>query len=281
MHRLAYIASTPASTLIISTSIPLTANPTAAASYGYYYTTIVLSLVRVMDQIFDAIVASVGNLAVTATKQRQLEVFKTSFFINAFAYTVTAAPLLCVFNLFVSELWVGDKYVFPFYVTALVVALYFLKGLRSAGLSFTNAYGLYWFTKWKAVIETIVLLVLSLVLVRSFQIAGVLVAGIITTVCISVIYEGVMLFKHGLKTSSKSYFAHYALYTIIAFGLTALAYWLTSLIPVVGVIGFLVKGVVGLLVSGLGFTALFCKTREFKECISMVRRLLAGLRHSQ
>ncbi|MDR1422940.1 MAG: hypothetical protein LBI64_08790, partial [Coriobacteriales bacterium] len=277
MHRLAYIASTPMSTLIISTNIPLSVNPTAAASYGYYYTTIVVSLMRVMDQIFDAIVASVGNLAVTESSKRQLEVFKTAFFVNAFVYTITAAPLLCVFNLFVDELWVGAAYALPTTVTVLVVVLYFVKGMRSAGLSFTNAYGLYWFTKWKAVIETVVLLALSLILVRSFEIAGVLAAAIIATVCISVVYEGVMLFRHGLKCSSRGYFARFALYTLVAFVLTALSFWLCSLIPLVGIAGFVVKGLVGMGVAGLGFIALFYRTREFRECLEMARRLLKGL----
>ncbi|MDR2197696.1 MAG: hypothetical protein LBO07_07025 [Coriobacteriales bacterium] len=278
MHKLAYVISTPASTLIISMGIPLSVNPTAAASYGYYYTTIALSLTRVMDQIFDAIVASVGNLAVTESSARQLEVFKTAFFVNAFAYTVTAVPLLCVFNLFVSELWVGPNYVLPVPVTALVVALYFLKGMRSAGLSFTNAYGLYWFTRWKAVLETAVLLVLSLTLVHFFEIAGVLAAGIITTVCVSAIYEGVMLFRHGLKTSSRGYFVSFALYTLLACGLAVAACGLTALIPLSGIAGFLVKGICGLLIAAGGFIVPFCRSREFAECVAMAHRLMTSVR---
>jgi hypothetical protein len=231
-----------------------------------------------MDQIFDAIVASVGNLAVTESPERQREVFQTVFFINAFAYTITAVPLLCVFNLFVNDLWVGDRYLLPLPVTALVVALYFFKGMRSAALSFTNAYGLFWFTKWKALLETIALLSLSLLLVHPFEIAGVLIAGIVSSICISAIYEGVMLFRHGLKTSSRGYFAAFARYALVATILSALAYALTLFVPFVGVLGFLVKGLVGLVVAAGGFLALFGRTRECGECLTMARRLFGEMR---
>jgi O-antigen/teichoic acid export membrane protein len=273
LHRIAGIATTPASSLIISLNI----NLLAVASYGYY-TMVVTALVRIMDQLFDAILASVGNLAATESSERQLGVFKTTFFINAILYAVTAIPLLCVFNVFIGELWVGEDYLLPVVTCALITILYYLKGMRSAALSFTSAYGLYWFTRYKAIIETVVLLVLCVVLVVDFDIAGVVIAGIITTLAISTVYEGYMLFKHGLKSSSRWYFLRFALYVGVTAVLGAGAYGICWVIPLGGALGFLVKGAVALAVSGGGFALLFGRTPEFRECTALVRRLARGLK---
>jgi O-antigen/teichoic acid export membrane protein len=270
LHRVASVASTPVSTLIINSAV----GTATVGAYYIYNNQIIMALIRVMDQVFDAIVASVGNLAVKESQERQVQVFKTTFMINALLYTVTAVPLLCVINVFIGEIWLDYSYTFPLYITALIVALYFLKGMRSAALSFTNAYGLYWHTRWKAVIESIVLVVLCLVLVVNYQIAGVVIAGVITTLFVSVTYEGFMLFRHGLKQSSRWYFQRFALYILIAIFLSIIAHFLCLLIPGHGILNFLLKGLLAFAIASGGFTLAFFKTAEFREFISILKRLL-------
>lgn len=274
LHRIGGIAANPISGLIINQYV----GTGMATNYGIYYNQIVMLLMRFLDQVFDAIVASVGNLAVTESPKRQLEVFNTAFFINALLYAVTAVPLLCLFNVFVGEIWLDPSYEFPLFITTLIVALYFLRGMRSAAISFTGAYGLYWQTRWKAVIETIVLLALSFALVSSLQIAGVVLAGIISSLCVSTVYEGVMLFRHGLKASSRQYFLRFALYTLITALLAFVAFQLCLFIPLSGVVGFLVKAVVAVVVTLAGFGIVFWRTNEFKEFLSIFKRLIVGLK---
>jgi O-antigen/teichoic acid export membrane protein len=273
LHRIASVASTPMSTLIINSAV----GTAAIGMYFVYNSQIVMALTRIMDQAFDAIIASVGNLAVKESQERQMQVFRTTFFINALLYTITAVPLLCIINIFIGDIWLDPSYVFPSYISALIVALYFLKGLRSTVLSFTQAYGLYWRTRWKAVIETIGLIVLCLVLVVDFQIAGVVVAGILTTIFISVTYEGYMLFKHGLKQSSRWYFQMFAIYTVVALMLAVLAYLLCSVVPLSGIMGFLLRGIIALLLAAVGFLLIFSRSPEFHEFIDIMRRLGSAL----
>jgi hypothetical protein len=273
LHRIAGIAAVPMSTIIISTNV----NLGAVASYTVYNTQIVVALARVLDQVFDAIVASVGNLAVTESAKRQLEVFETTFFVNAFLYAVASIVLMCVVDDFVGYIWLDTDYLFPPHVTVLLVILFFLKGMRSAGLSFTSAYGLYWFTRYKAILETTVLLVLSLILVINLQIAGVLIAGIISTLCISTIYEGYMLFKHGLKCSSRRYFLRFALYSALALVLGGIAWVLCAFVAGHGIIPLFIKLGIALVVSSVGFCLVFLRSRELRECFSILRRLAKGL----
>jgi O-antigen/teichoic acid export membrane protein len=274
LHRIAGIAALPASTIIISTNV----NLSAVASYTVYNGQIIAALARVLDQVFDAIVASVGSLVVTESAKRQLEVFETTFFVNAFLYAVASVSLVCVVDDFVGYIWLGTDYLFPPHITVLLVILFFLRGMRSAGLSFTAAYGLYWFTRYKAILETVVLLVLCLVLVVNLQIAGVIIAGIISTLCISVVYEGYMLFKHGLQCSSRRYFLRFMLYTVLTFVFGGAAYFLGTLVVGHGVIPVFIKLGIALAVSCTGFCLVFLRSRELRECFLILKRLIEGVR---
>lgn len=272
LHRIATIASTPTSSLILSSFVGIQ----SIAIYGNYML-VINSLGRVIDQTFDAVVASLGNLGVSETGERQYEVFQTAFFINAFLCAMVCVPLVCLFNSLVGEFWLGSDYLFPFSIVCLLVLLFYLKGMRSAALSFTSAYGLYWYTRWKAVIETIVLLSLSIFLVMKLEVAGVVLAGIISTSLVSSIYEGYMLFKHGFKRPSRFYFRKFYFYVAVTLVIAIAGLMLCSLVPLYGIAGFAIKLVISLLVPFLSFCLFFHRTREFKEAYSMVSRVAIRL----
>ena len=273
LHRVAGVANTPASSLILSSFVGIQ----AIALYGNYML-VVNSMTRVVDQIFDAVVAPLGNLGVTESGERQYQVFKTCFFVNAFIAAFISIPMLCLFNPVITQIWLGPDYAFPEIVVVLIVLLFYLKEMRCAALSFTSAYGLYWYTRWKAVVETVVMLSLSLLLVLKFEVAGVVFAGIISTTCVSSIYEGYMLFKHGFKKSSKPYFARFYLYVGFTAILALVAWFGCAAVPdSLGMAGILVKLVVSVAVPVLGFWAVFRKTQEFAELKSMMMRIFAKL----
>ena len=270
LHRAASAANTPASSLILSSFVGIH----AIALYGNYML-VVNSMTRVVDQVFDAVVAPLGNMGVTESGERQYQVFQTCFFVNAFIAALISIPMLCLFNPVITEIWLGPDYAFPEIVVMLIVLLFYLKEMRSAVLSFTSAYGLYWFTRWKALIETIFLLSLSLLLVLRFEVAGVVFAGIISTTLISSTYEGYMLFKHGFKKTSKPYFLKLYQYVGFTMVLAAVAWLCCLAIPEsLGLWGIVVKLVVSVATPVLGFWAVYRKTREFSELKSMVSRIV-------
>lgn len=271
LHRMAGVANSPASSLIISTFVGIN----AIAVYGNYML-VYNSLSRILDQTFDAITAPIGNLGVSESSERQYEVFKTCFFVNALLYAIVSSGLLCLFNPFVA-LFFGENYLFPMTLVVLIVLMFFLRGLRTAALTFTNAYGLFWHTRWKAVIETIVMLAASLVLVQYFEIAGVIVANIVSIVCVASVYEGHMLYKHGLHRSSRAYFVKFYLYFFVSFALAALSFAACGLIPGTGIVSFLAKGVVSVAVPLAGFIVMFRKTCEFAETASLARRVVGKM----
>lgn len=271
IHKLAGVASTPVSNLVITAFISLT----TTSLYGNYLL-ITNALTRIMDRMFDSIVASVGNLSVETSEDRQYEVFKMTLFINAGLYAAVSGGLLCSCNAFIS-IWLGDNWLFPSYVVFFIVLMFYVKGLRSAGLAFTSAYGLYWYTKWKAVLEAIFLPLLAVVLVRPLGIVGVFLASIVSSLCISTVYEAWAVYRHGFHRPLRDYARLFVMYFISGLGSVLLSFAVCQLLPVSGVLAFLLKGLIGVCVPGALYVALFGRSRECRECISIVKRIAGNV----
>ena len=98
--------------------------------------------------------------------------------------------------------------------------------MRNAVVLFRDATGTFYYDRWKSFAEGIVNVILSILFVMIFpedyRIIGVLVATIITDLCICHVVEPFVLFRHGLKKRLSSYYIkNYAL--ILIFGLLLFA----------------------------------------------------------
>lgn len=277
IHKVAGVASNSATTLIISTFLGVT----VTALYGNYLM-VVNSLTRIVDRVFDSTIASVGNLSAQESEERQHEVFQTLFFVNAVVYAVISGGLLCSFNAFI-ELWVGASWQYAAPIVVCIVVLFYVKGMRSASLAFTSAYGLYWLTKWKAVMEAIVIVGLGLALVRPLGIIGVLLASIISSVFVSTLYEAWAIYRHGFHRPLRLFVRRYLTYVAVAAAGIFSAFAICGLISFSGVFAFLVKGVIGVAVPFALYLAFFFRSREYREFWGIVKSLglrLAGkMRH--
>lgn len=268
IHSLAGVASTPVTNMILSTFVGLT----VVAVYANYLL-VTRALERLVSQVFRAITAPVGNLGVTESDDRKHEIFRISFYMNAFFAAITAVPLIVVFE-DTMRLFFGDKYVFAFTIEVLIVILFYTKQIRAAALSFTSAFGLYWFTRWKAVAEAITLIALSFILVHAYSISGIMVANIASCIFISATIEGYMLYKHGLRRSSIPYFKRMTLYFVLTVALGVIVVSACSFIPGSSIYSLLAKGTLSLFMSIVGFIAMTFWLPEFSATIPFARRFV-------
>lgn len=274
MHRVAEVATTPTSNLIITAFVGLA----TTSLYGNYQL-VTNALQRVVVKLFDSIIASVGNLSAKESNERQYEVFRTTFFINALIYGVVTGALLCAINPFIWGIWLGRDWVLPDLTVILLSLLFYFQGMRCAGQAFTSAYGLYWVTKWKAVLEAVSLPVLMLILVRPLGMNGVLLSGIISTLCISTVYEGWAVYRRGFDAPLRNYVKMFALYSVLDVGAILLGFWICSFIALPGLIAFLVDAVIGMAIPVAVLWLCFHRTREYAETRSIIKRVAARLRH--
>lgn len=259
MHKVAGVASTPVSNIVITKFVGIA----TTSIYGNYLL-VVNALTSITSRLFDSVIASVGNLKASESEERSYQIFQATFFINAFLYAMVCGGLLCSFNAFI-DIWVGKSWEFPLDVVILIVLLFYVKGMRNTALTFTSAYGLYWYTRWKAVLEAVSLPALALILVFPLGIKGVLIAGIASSVCIATMYEAWAVYRHGFHRPLRRFAFAYLKFTAVSFSSIALSYALCMLIPVGGVLAFLLYGFIGVAVPGAIYLLLFGRTSEFAE----------------
>lgn len=274
IHSFAGVSSTPIANMILSSFVGIG----IVAVYANYLL-ITAGFQRFVSQIFDAIMASVGNLGVTESNEKKHKIFMVCLYINAFLAIIFSVPLVAIFSGSVKLLF-GQTYVLPFYLEILIVVLAFAKNLRSAGLSFTGAFGLYWFTRYKALAEAVILIILSLLLVQYFGLGGILSANIFTCIFISAVIEGYMLYKHGFKISSRGYFLRWAYYLGVLAILSAVAFGICFVIePHLEnlFLRILLQGIISLAISVAGFFALTFWLPEFQDFCPIIANSYASV----
>ena len=144
--------------------------------------------------------------------------------------------------------------------------------MRHIPVTFINASGLYYNSRFKPILESTVNLCVSIVALRYYGIAGIFFGTFVSYVVGSIWIEPYILYKHWFKKSALDYFKKY----IHFFLLTVLVAFITGLICN-GIddnsrIGLLKKTVICLFFPNLVFYILFRKPDEFSFYLKKFKR---------
>ena len=229
-----------------------------------------MNLNKIVGQIFSAMTASIGNYNVSESDEKKEKLFYTLFLLDYEIYNFCSVCLFVLFNPFI-VLWLGEKYVMSQMIVLIIVLNNYLQGVRKVILSFKDASGLFQNDKYKALAEAAINLIVSIVLVKYWGIAGVFVGTTVSFMATCFWVEPLVLFKHGLKASLAKYFGTYILYFIETSACVAIAYYICTFIPE-GILGFLLRMVVCGVVWLLSVLIFHCRSEEFKILLSKVRR---------
>lgn len=184
---------------------------TAVGQYSNYMM-IINGITSVINQGLGAVTASIGNLRVTGTTEKQSEVFfqysqlvsYISFFISIFL--ILFLPSFITF-------WIGSKFVLTPILSFLIVISFFVTSLRYSNLNFMNAYGTYWEMRYKSVIEAGVNLVISFVLITETKlgIASVVLGTLLSNLIVNSWWEPWIVLHVAIKTSFSKYVKFYCI----------------------------------------------------------------------
>ncbi|MGX7393562.1 lipopolysaccharide biosynthesis protein [Carnobacterium mobile] len=254
---------------------------------GFYsnYSLIIGAINSIVNQIFESVTASVGNLNVVESEDKSFDIYKVMLFLNFWIFGFCAISLWILFNPFIT-LWLGSNFVMNHWIVALIVINFYTKGFRKATLVFKDAYGLFWNDRYKPVAEATVNLIASVILAKYYGIAGILLGTFISSMTTVFWIEPLVLYKNGFKRSVFDYFKRYAKYagaTFCAAGLTSLA---GSFAGEQGINSFILKAFMCLIIPNTFFLLLFYRADEFKYVMEMLRGLfkrkkLAKVNHSE
>jgi len=268
MHKVGNVVVNNTDNLLLSVMVGI-------VSVGMYsnYFLVIGSITQVFNQTFQGITASVGNLGVEKSKEREKTVFEAAFFVGQWMFGFAAICLFELLSPFV-KLSFGAQYVFSVEITFVLCMNFYLNGMRQPTLVFRDSMGLFRYDRYKSLVEAFINLVASIILGYYFGTIGIFIGTICSTVTTSLWVEPYMLYKHRLQTPVRSYFGRYGVY----FFVTGVVWWITNMLcsHVPGGIWnqLVLRMLICLTVPNLLYLLVYGRSKEFKFVLQKVKSIL-------
>lgn len=236
------------------------------------YILIVNSLNNILQQLFNAITSSIGNLVAT-NNERSKAIYEKLNFFNFYIYSLCSICLFVLINAFMN-IWLGQEYVLSFYVALCLALNFYIAGMQSVTNSFRSAYGLFYKARFRPIIMVIINLVVSVLLVQFLGIPGVLIGTIVSRLLTTAWLDPYIIYKYGFKENVTSYYKTYVYYMIIFVISGAIIYSITSLFIGKTIIGWLLAAITSFVIYNLIIFILFHKTEDFQYFFSKLISIL-------
>ncbi len=226
----------------------------------------------VINQVYSAITASVGNLNATEDAEHSYNIFKKLFFANFVVICTCTTCLFVVFNPFI-KVWIGDDYLFSTAVVGIIVLNFYITGMRNTSITYINTYGLFWQIKYKSLIEAVINITASMILLVKFDmgIYGVLLGTTISTVLTNVWWEPYVVYKNRFKKSVIGYMLTLIGYTAVTCIVCVLSRYISSHLPAEGFLGVILRIAICLFVSFGIITVFFVRNENYRYCIKTAK----------
>ena len=237
----------------------------STASVGIYsnYFLVIESIRQVLNQMFQGIAASVGNLGVLEGRERIKKIYESTFFLAQWVFGLLAICMFQVLDNFVGFSF-GSQYVFTKEITLILCINFYVLGLRQPTLIFRDSMGLFWYDRFKSVAEAAVNLVVSIILGRIFGVFGVFLGTFIGCVTTSLWIEPYVLYKYRLKTKISGFAVRFLLYISVTGLLFVGENYLCSLIKNNGIVFSFIKAFICFAITNIAYLIIYCRTKEFK-----------------
>lgn len=262
MHKVGAVVVNSTDNILISKLIGLA----SAGLYSNYYT-IIHPLQTITNQIFESIVASVGNLTATVKDGNVEHLMETFYDVFFFAFWIFTFCSICLLNLlhpFIEFMWLRNRGWLLDSATLYVLVLnFYLYGMRRPVLTFRDATGAFWNDRFKPIFESIINLVASILLAKPFGIAGIFLGTLVSTVTTSLWVEPMVLYHNVFYAHMRKYFARFFSYTAVGLVICVITTWLCSHVGY-SLISILPRALICLTVPNLLLLVVFYRTKEFQ-----------------
>lgn len=244
---------------------------------NYFY--IITALSGLFLTLTNGLTPIVGNYIIRKDNSEICRLFNVFQYLIAFAVCYCCTCLLNMLQPFMS-VWVGASSQLPFSSVVLFTVYFFIVRIKTAGLLFKDAAGLWEKDFLKPYIQIVIDLVLDLILLRTIGTNGAIISSIVCML-FGFFYETVIVFRYCFKISPKRYYISTALYL----GATALAGIVSLLICrmntsengiVILLFNFMISSVASILIF---FICTFW-TADFSDALGFIRLQILG-KHEQ
>ena len=232
------------------------------------------SLRSLLTAVMQAFQASLGSLNSVGNLDWSRLMFRVINLLTIWLYGVAAIGCAILLDEFI-PLWLGSAdYVVASwtfrgvpYATPVALAVgieFYIIGYRQFFAAFRNTMGLFRQMQFRPIASVIVNLIVCIPGVYVLGPFGCVISTIIAGLTTNMIFDPVIIHRYALKSSIKPYLLRNIVYALVVTAAGILTWRVCLLIPLAGVVGFLVRGCLCVILPSAFFALCFCRTTEFK-----------------
>ncbi|WP_342613882.1 hypothetical protein [Peribacillus frigoritolerans] len=269
--------------LVFGTDNILISSLVSITMVGIYsnYLMITQQLAALVNPILGGIGASVGNLIATESNEKNYSIFKVSYLVNFWIYSLCVIFLYNLLEPFISW-WLGSQYLFNNNAFILILINFYLAGMRTTISTFKIKAGLFVQDKYIPLLEGGINLLASIILSKYFGLAGIFMGTTISTILTIFWTQPIIVYKYLFKKPVNSYFLiylYYAILTVVACGITT--FICNIFTDGNGIMAIIFKGIICLIVPNLIYFILFYRNREFQYIFILLTDIIKSKIHSK
>jgi len=270
MHKMGGVLVNNTDNLVLSACVGLL----SVGCYSNYYL-VIGSVRQVLYQVYQGITASVGNLGVTEDAKQVQQVFDVAVFIGQWLYGVA---FICLFELLnpVIEFSFGEQYLFSENIVFVLCLNFYINGLRNAALTFRDSMGLFWYDRYKSILEAGMNIVLSLLLVRYMGTVGVFLGTTLSMGLTSFLVEPYVLYKYGFKSSCRDYFLRQGKYSALMAVVWLVTDYACGVAAQAGNLfaEIFIRLILCVVISDALLLLIYCRTDNFKDVMNIAKGII-------
>ncbi len=235
------------------------------------YTLIINAINGLLWSLLSGIVNSIGDFNVNSTIDERRRIFDQLYLMSFIIFSICGSCIIALINPFI-EVWIGKEYVISVWVAFALVLSIFIGGLNFSAYSFRISLGFFKQVKVFYIAYPLLNIFLSIIMGKECGITGIFLATSISRLLTAEIGDGYFVYKYGLNRRPINYFFMDFIYINIFLGLSLFLYFFVNLIPLVGIIGLIIKSICCFLLSIIIVLIISSRVQSFN---SLKKRLFS------
>lgn len=240
------------------------------SNYLMFYT----GVKTLSSKFYSAIKASAGNLFATGNTQQKYEYFELMNFITIILFGSAACCISVVGNEFIIN-WLGNSFLLDQYVSVLIGIEILFAGIKMNLSQIRNILGLFRQMWLRPLLGVILNIILSIILVNYYNIAGVILGTLITDIVTNFLVDPFIVYKYAFNNlSPKQYYAKNLKYiAILTIEIILINQICKNTFLGLGWLSVIIHSIISLALFPMFFITIFNKTKPCQKLFSIIQRI--------
>lgn len=229
-----------------------------------------------INQVFNNIYHSFGNLVAKESVEKIYSVYKTYRFLNFWLYSIFTIFLAIMLEPFIS-IWIGPQFLMEKGLLFILLFIFYEKGMRNSITTIKTTSGIYHEDRFAPLVQAFINLFVSIVLVKFIGIMGVFIGTLVSAIAVPFWYTPFLVYKKIFKTPVSNYYISYIIYLSIGIATYCTTHFTTHSIEVLNYQSLILKGILCFLIPNFMYVVIFHRTNEFMYLYRVIKKIICKI----